>query len=190
MSRGSGSGSGLSRASGVHLSHAVKLLVVSCIVSAALVLVGVAEACVCQNAPLEERIGQADAAVVARLVGVRTKELNGAPVRLLTFDVEQLVKDDLPDRIVVQSPYRSDCDLAPPKGDLVGLLLTRAPNGTWLGSACSTVDARELIASAGEPRGGGIKVVLGILVLAAVLLWAFRRLRRGTRPSLPGAPQP
>jgi hypothetical protein len=168
----------------------VKLLVLLSVAAAALALATAADACVCQNAPLEERIGQADAAVVARLVSVRMQELNGAPIRLLTFDVEQLVKDDLPDRIVVQSPSGSDCDLAPAKSELVGLLLTRAPSGTWLGSACSTVDARELIASAGEPRGGGIKVVLGVLALAAVLFWAFLRLRKGTRPTLPGAPQP
>ena len=167
-----------------------RLCVAVTAVCAALVLVGDAGACVCQDAPLEERIGQADAAVVAQLVSTRTSELNGAPVRLLTFDVAQIVKEELPDRIVVQSPSGTDCDLAPPEGELVGLLLTRSPTGIWLGSACSTVDARELIASGGEPRGGAIKVVLGVLVLLAVLLWALRRLRRGTRPDLPGAPQP
>jgi MYXO-CTERM domain-containing protein len=42
----------------------------------------------------------------------------------------------------------------------------------------------------GEPRGGVIKVVLGIAILALVLSWALRRKARGTRPRLPGAPEP
>ncbi len=35
-----------------------------------------------------------------------------------------------------------------------------------------------------------IKVVVGFVILGLVVLWALRRLRRGTRPELPGAPQP
>jgi hypothetical protein len=46
------------------------------------------------------------------------------------------------------------------------------------------------VAAGGEPRGGVIKVVIGILILALVLSWALRRKARGTRPDLPGSPQP
>jgi flagellar biogenesis protein FliO len=35
-----------------------------------------------------------------------------------------------------------------------------------------------------------IKVGIGILILILVLTWALRRLRKGTRPDLPGAPRP
>jgi hypothetical protein len=52
------------------------------------------------------------------------------------------------------------------------------------------VDPGQLVAEGGEPRGGPIKVVVGVAILAVVLLWAFRRLRRGSRPDLPGAPEP
>ncbi len=75
-----------------------------------------------------------------------------------------------------------------PENRSVGLLLTRAPDGTWLGSACSLVDPGQLVAAGGEPRGGAIKVVIGILILGLVMLLAFVRLRRGSRPSLPGPP--
>jgi hypothetical protein len=34
-----------------------------------------------------------------------------------------------------------------------------------------------------------IKVVVGLFILGIVMLWAFRRLRKGTRPDLPGAPR-
>ena len=47
-----------------------------------------------------------------------------------------------------------------------------------------------LVAEGGEPRGALIKVGIGIVILALVLLWALARLRKGKRPNLPGAPQP
>ena len=56
----------------------------------------------------------------------------------------------------------------------------------WFASQCSVVTPGELVAAGGEPRGGVIKVVLGVLILGLVLSWALRRKARGTRPSLPG----
>jgi hypothetical protein len=52
------------------------------------------------------------------------------------------------------------------------------------------VNPGQLVVEGGEPRGGPIKVVIGIVILALVLLWALRRLRKGSRPELPGAPEP
>jgi hypothetical protein len=72
----------------------------------------------------------------------------------------------------------------------IGLLLARAPDGTWLASACSVVGPGFLVAEGGEPRGGVIKVGIGIVILVLVLGWALLRLRKGKRPDLPGAPQP
>ena len=154
-----------------------------------LVLTGEAYACVCASQPLEERLEQADAAVVAHLVG-REEGRSESPRALLTFEVDQRVKGDVEDTLVVRSPALTDCDLDVPRGEQVGLLLTRMPGGGWLGTVCSVVDPGQLVAEGGEPRGGPIKVVIGAAVLAIVLLWAFRRLRRGARPDLPGAPEP
>jgi hypothetical protein len=72
----------------------------------------------------------------------------------------------------------------------VGFLLSRAPDGTWLASSCSVVGPGFLVAEGGEPRGGVIKVGIGIVILVLVLGWALLRLRKGKRPDLPGAPQP
>ena len=58
----------------------------------------------------------------------------------------------------------------------------------WFASACSLVTPGELVAAGGEPRGGAIKVVIGILILGLVVSWALRRRARGARPSLPGPP--
>ncbi len=160
----------------------------SAVAVAGLVLAGGAYACVCASQPLEQRLERADAAVVAHLV--RRQDSSDSPRGLLRFEVDQRVKGDVGDALVVRSPARTDCDLDVPRDAQVGLLLTRTPGGDWLGTACSVVDPGLLVAEGGEPRGGPIKVVIGVGILAIVLLWALRRLRRGARPELPGAPEP
>ncbi len=164
--------------------------VLAAAIGAALTLASQAGACVCVDAPLSERLDTADAAIVGRIVAEGRGETKGAPQRLLTVEVDQRVKGDVGGTIVVRSPSGSDCDLLVAQDEAVGLLLTRAPDGGWLGTACSVVAPGRLVAEGGEPRGGVIKVGIGIVVLGLVLLWALRRLRRGTRPDLPGAPEP
>ena len=154
----------------------------------ALAAVADAGACVCAEAPLIERLDDADAAIVGRVVAERTGQTKGAPQRLLTVEVDQRVTGDADGTIVVRSPSGSDCDLSVPRDEPIGLLLTRAPDGGWLGTACSVVEPGQLVVEGGEPRGGVIKVGIGIVILGLVLLWALRRLRRGARPDLPGAP--
>lgn len=159
-------------------------------VLAALALASPAAACVCVEAPVSERFDDADGAVVGRVVAERLGDLNGAPQRYLTIEVEQRVKGDVSSTVVVRSPSGTDCDLDIPRDESIGLLLTRASDGAWLANACSVVIPGQLVVEGGEPRGGPIKVVIGAIILALVLLWALRRLRKGTRPNLPGAPQP
>lgn len=150
---------------------------------------GTAAGCSCGELPLSQRLDAAAAAVVGRVVGSEEGDLRGAPVRLLTVEVDQRVKGrDLDRRLVVRSPARTDCELAAPEQRAVGLLLERAPDGAWLGSACSLVEPGALVAAGGEPRGGPIKVAIGLVLLALVLAWSVARLRRGVRPELPGGP--
>ncbi|MFO7571673.1 MAG: hypothetical protein R6W48_03630 [Gaiellaceae bacterium] len=145
-------------------------------------------ACVCESAPLDERLDRADAAVVGRVVREARGELNGAPQLLLTVEVDQRVKGDVERTIIVRSPSGTDCDLRIQRDRAVGLLLTRGEGDAWLGTTCSVVEAGALVVVGGEPRGGAIKVGVGVVVLALVLLLSFVRLRRGSRPELPGAP--
>jgi len=100
------------------------------------------------------------------------------------------VKGDVGRTIIVRTPSGTDCDVKVPMDKPIGLLLAKAPDGAWLASACSVVEPGPLVAEGGEPRGGVIKVGIGIVILALVLGWALLRLRKGTRPNLPGAPQP
>ena len=153
-------------------------------------LAGDAAACVCLEATVEERLDDADAAVVARVVSERVGDLNGAPQRFLTLEVEQRVKGDVESAPVVRTPSGTDCDVSVPRDEPTGFLLTRAPEGGWLATLCSMVEPGPLVAAGGEPRGGPIKVAIGALILALVLGFAVLRLRKGSRPELPGAPEP
>ena len=149
-----------------------------------------AGACVCADTPLSERLDESDAAIVGRVVSERSGDVQGAAVRLLTVEVDQRVKGDVDRTLVVRSPSGTDCDVEVPMDKAIGLLLTKSPDGVWLASACSVVAPGPLVAEGGEPRGGVIKVGIGIVILALVLGWALVRLRQGKRPNLPGAPQP
>ena len=158
-----------------------------------------ASACVCASEPIEERLDRADAAIVGRVVSETIPDpTEDGPARLLAVEIEQRVKGDVVDetegdarrKIFVRTPYQTDCDLTIDRDETVGLLLTRLPRGGWYATACSVVAPGQLVAAGGEPRGGVIKVVIGVAILGLVLLWALRRLRRGARPDLPGAPEP
>jgi hypothetical protein len=163
-------------------------LVVALVAFAGLALAGEAAACVCAAQPLGERLDQADAAFVGRLAEV--EQGDSPPRGILTFDVEQQVKGALGDRVEVRTLAQTDCALDVQVGQTIGLLLTRMPSGEWLGTLCSLADPGELVAEGGEPRGGPIKVAIGVVILGLVLAFAVYRLRRGSRPGLPGAPEP
>jgi MYXO-CTERM domain-containing protein len=160
-------------------------------VMVAFAFAGDAYACACIQATVQERLDQADAAVVGRVVSDAPYELErGAQARRLEVAVEQRVKGDLGDTVFVVVPSGTDCDVDIALETTTGLLLARRPDGQWFASLCSIVTPGELVAAGGEPRGGVIKVVIGVLILALVLSWALRRRARGVRPDLPGAPDP
>lgn len=168
----------------------IRLLLAAAAVAAALATSGSALACVCEDAPLEERLARADAAVVGRVVREARGEVSGLPQRFLTVEVDQRVKGALERTIVVRSPLGTDCDVRVELDRAVGLLLVRALDGAWLATTCSVVEPGPLVVVGGEPRGGPIKVGIGLVILALVLALSFWRLKRGSRPELPGAPGP
>lgn len=160
-------------------------------------LTGEATACVCADLPLDQRLDDADAAVVGRVHGYGETDAD-VPARVMFFDVDTRVKGDVEAqvrgvdarRILVRVPLNTDCDVTVKPGTTTGLLLTRLPSGGWYATACGIVDPGRLVAVGGEPRGGTIKVLIGFAILGLVLLWSLRRLQKGKRPHLPGAPRP
>jgi hypothetical protein len=145
---------------------------------------------VCPDAPLRVRLDDADAAVIGRIVAERSGELKGDRLRLLTVQVDQRVKGDLEGTVEVRGPSGTDRDVDVPHDVEYGFLLARTADGAWFATSCSVVPPGRLVVEGGEPRGGVIKVGVGIVILALVLLWGLLRLRKGARPDLPGAPRP
>src|SRR5919197_41142 len=143
-----------------------RLAVAAAAATAALALAGAAGACMCSKEPMSTRLDDADAAVVGKVVSRRRTELRGQPQLLLTIDVQQRVKGrGLHDPLLVRTPLDSDCDVHFRLDRTVGWLLTKAPDGTFLATACSVVGPTALVAAGGEPRGGVIKVVVGLFIL-------------------------
>ena len=147
--------------------------------------------CVRVDESMSKRLDASDEAVVGTIVSRRPAQVRGAPAVLLTIAVEQKVKGwHVGNPVVAKSPVHTDCDVTIANGIRRGFLLTKAPDGTLLLNGAGVVGATPLLAAGGQPRGGVIKVVIGFFILGIVLLWALRRLRRGARPELPGAPRP
>jgi len=126
---------------------------------------------------------------VGRIVGPVSESADPAR-RRLRVDVEQRVKGDLPRELEILAPAGTDCDLPERTSRSIGLLLGREPDGTLVGNLCSIANPGRLVVAGGEPRGGVIKVFIGFVILGLVILWSYRRLKRGARPDLPGAPRP
>src|ERR687888_472193 len=141
----------------------MKLVLVAVAFATALVASPAASACACSRESMSTRLDDSDAAVVGKVVATRRSELRGQPQLLLTIDVQQRVKGrGLPDPMVVRTPLETDCDVHVRLDRTVGWLLTKAPDGRFLATACSVVGPAALADAGGEPRGGVIKVVVGI----------------------------
>ena len=112
-------------------------------------------------------------------------ELNGLRQLYLTVEVEQRVKGDLGRTLEIRSPSGTDCDLEVPRDESVGLLLTAAPDGAWLATACSVVIPGQLVVEGGEPRGGPIKVVVGAVILGARAVVGTAAPAQGLAPRSP-----
>lgn len=140
---------------------------------------------ICPNIPLPDRLEEADAAFVGRM----TAERAVAGAYVYRFDVRQSVRGPLGTVVELRSAERlTDADGRPlVRGAAVGVLAD-LDGAVLTTSSCLLTDPAALLAVADEPRGLGIKLALGAVLLALVLAWAVRRRRRGAQPALPGAP--
>lgn len=153
--------------------------------SAAVVLVtsGQALAATCAPAPPRVKLDAADAAFVGRLYG--TELVAGQPGRLdYFFLVDQVVKGDVPRRLVVRGGVgREALGFALERDVATGILLNRE-GGLWLGGLCGQISSSELVeATRGEGQvvnWGGI--VVGVLVLGGGAYFLRRKLLRNRLP--------
>ena len=141
---------------------------------AALVLAPGALALSCPNVPLDERLDEVDAAFVGRVTAERTV----AGGHLYRFVVDQNVKGPIGREVEVRSAGRLvDANDKPIVHDeALGVLATLA-GAELTTESCLLSDPGTLLATSDEPRGNGIRVVIGLVILALVLAYSVRRLR-------------
>jgi hypothetical protein len=130
----------------------------------------------CPVSPLADRIESADAAFVGRLVSERPSP-DGSR-RVYRFAVDQRVKGPVGQEVELDASRLTDAQGTPLARDVaVGVLATR-DGAAWVTGSCSLTDPGALLSTADEPKGGAIKIVIGLIILALVLAYSLRRLRR------------
>ena len=145
---------------------------------AALALAPPALALDCPNVPLEERIAAADAAFVGR-VTERRPVADGVVYRML---VDQPVKGPVGREVEVRSaaPLVDDLDEPVVLDEALGVL-ARLDGARLVTESCLLTDPGALLSTSDEVRGNGIKIVIGLVILALVLAYCVRRLRSRQR---------
>ena len=151
-------------------------------VLAALVLAPAARAVDCPNVPLEERLAAADAAFVGRITERRPAVGVGPVVYRLVVD--QRVKGPVGREVEVTAarPLVDDQDEPVVFDEAVGVL-ANLDGARLTTESCLLTDPGALLSVSDEVRGNWIKVVIGLGILALVLAFSVRRLRRRELPA-------
>ncbi len=150
-------------------------------VLAALVVAPGALALDCPNVPLEERLAAADVAFVGRVTDERPAA--GGSGVVYRFVVDQRVKGSVGREIEVHAARRLvDAADEPLVRDEALGVLARLAGARVETESCLLTDPGALLSTSDEPRGQGIKVVVGLVILALVLAFSIRRLRRRELP--------
>lgn len=148
---------------------------VATLVLASLVLAPSALALDCPNVPLDERLDAADAAFVGRVAGERAV----ATGNVYRFVVDQNVKGPVGREVEVRSATRLvDAADKPILHDEALGVLANLSGAELVTESCLLTDPGALLSVSDEPRGNGIRVVIGLVILAAVLAYSIRRLRQ------------
>jgi hypothetical protein len=94
------------------------------------------------------------------------------------FVVDQNVKGPVGREVEVRSATRLvDAKDTPLIHDEALGVLANLSGAELVTESCLLTDPGALLSVSDEPRGNGIKVVIGLLILAAVLAYSIRRLR-------------
>ena len=134
----------------------------------------------CPNVPLEERLAAADVAFVGRVTAERPVEGTGVVYR---FVVDQRVKGELGREVEVHAgaPLVDAADAPLVHDEALGVL-ARLDGATVVTESCLLTDPGALLATSDEPKGDWIKVVIGLVLLALVVVYSVRRLKKRQLP--------
>ena len=147
--------------------------------TAALVLAPGALALDCPNVPLDERLSEVDVAFVGRVTAERPAAGGG---RVYEFAVDQTVKGPVGREIDVDAEARLvDATDRPLVHDEALGVLANLDGARVVTEPCLLADPGALLSVSDEPKGNAIRLLIGILILAAVLAYSIRRLRHRRR---------
>ena len=102
------------------------------------------------------------------------------------FTVDRSVKGAVGARATVRAARLVDIDneVVTAASDVaIGVLATHA-GGRLVTSSCSLVDPGSLLGASDEPKGGLIKIAIGLVILGVAVAYSLRRLRRGRTQGL------
>jgi hypothetical protein len=149
-----------------------------------LALAGDASALECPQATMEQRIDAADVVFAGTLAGVR-EVAGGYAYR---FDVGQAVKGPVGTAIEIRAAQRLvDASDRPVEPGRDAGVLARRDGAAFVTDSCGLTDPGALLTAADEPRGGWIKILLGVGILGAVVAYSIGRLRRRRASDQPPA---
>jgi hypothetical protein len=153
-------------------------------------LVPAAGAASCPRSSVKDRLDGADLGFVGTVTAVTpVASSGGVPLSDYRFKVLHRVKGVVGQQVTLRAAKLVDLDLQEVRPGLqvpIGVLASRE-NGRLVTSSCSLVDPGSLIGASDEPKGGLIKVGIGLILLGIVLAYSLRRLkkRRGVPPLRP-----
>ena len=135
----------------------------------------------CPNVPLEERLDVVDVAFVGRITDERPATPVGVTYRFL---VDQRVKGPVGREIEVSAGERLvDAADEPLVHDEAIGVMASVDGARIVTTSCLVTDPGALLSTSDEPRGNAIKIAIGLVILALVLAYSIRRLRRRELPS-------
>jgi hypothetical protein len=138
----------------------------------------------CPNVPLDERLQAADVAFVGRVTGERRTPAG----RSYAFVVDQRVKGPVGREVDVDAATRLvDATDKPLVHDEALGVLASLDGARVVTESCLLTDPGALLSVSDEPKGNAVRLVIGILILAAVLAYSIRRLRLRGRGEAAGS---
>jgi hypothetical protein len=130
---------------------------------------------------VKDKLDGSPVAFVGRVTAVtRVPGSGGVPFFDYRFTVDHAVKGLSAKHVTVRATKLVDIDnqVVTPSKVTIGVLAATRPGGVLVTNSCALVDPASLMGASDEPKGGAIKVVIGLVILGIVVLYSLRRLKR------------
>lgn len=131
----------------------------------------------CPNVRIEKRYELAEAAFVGRVLSTRPAPGTGGEL-FYRFRVEQPAKGSFGREVEVRAARLVDADDRPIIRDASIGVFVAYDGAVPTTSSCALTDPGALLEVSDRPKGTAIKLGVGVVILAAVLLFSLVRLKR------------